>query len=148
MQYSVGTTGKVIVARLKTGDPIYSSVEGLAKKENLRCAVVWIIGSVSHGGVVVGPRNEGEFPLQVLIERFDDARELLATGTIFPNKAGAPKLHLHSAIGKGKKAIVGCPREGADCWLVDEVVIMEIVGVNAKRLKDAETGLELLTIGR
>jgi predicted DNA-binding protein with PD1-like motif len=148
MQYSVGTTGKVIVARLETGEPIYSSVEGLAKKENIRCAVVWIIGSMSHGGVVVGPRNEDEIPLQVLTERFDDARELLATGTLFPNAGGSPKLHMHAAIGKGRNALVGCPREGADCWLVDEVVIMELIDVNAKRLKDAKTGLELLTIGR
>ncbi len=146
MQYSVGKTGRTIVARLETGEAIYPALEGLAAKEGIRCAVLWIIGGIAHGGVVVGPRDQNQFPLQVLTEHFEEARELLGTGTIFPDESGAPKLHLHAAMGKKRDILVGCPREGAECWLVNEVVMLEVTDVSAKRMKDSKTGMHLLTV--
>ena len=100
-----------------------------------------------HGGVVVGPEKDDERPPRIRVERFEDAREILGIGTLFLNEAGQPKLHLHAAIGKGSVALAGCPREGADCWLVDEVVILELAGVQARRVKDAKSGFDLLQCG-
>jgi predicted DNA-binding protein with PD1-like motif len=148
MEYDVGSAGKIIVMRLKDGDPVYASIERAASAEHVACAAVWIVGGVQNGGVVVGPKVKDIFPLQVLEERFSDAREIVGFGTIFTNEQGEPKLHLHAAIGKGASAIAGCPRLGADCWLIDEVIMLEIAGLSASRKKDARSGLELLALGK
>lgn len=49
-------------------------------------------------------------------------------------------------VGRDRDVIVGCPRVNADCWLVNEVVIMELVGVEAKRVLDEKSGFELLKV--
>jgi predicted DNA-binding protein with PD1-like motif len=104
------------------------------------------VGGIKNGGVVVGPKVENVFPLQTLERTFVDAREIVGFGTVFADEYDEPKLHLHAAIGKGEEIIVGCPRKGADCWLIDEIVMLEITGLSTCRKKDAASGLELLTI--
>jgi predicted DNA-binding protein with PD1-like motif len=146
MEYEVGRTGRVLVVRLHDGDPVYASIEGVAQKERITSAAVWVVGGIKNAGVVVGPKNQDVFPLSVIEERFSDAREIVGFGTIFTNSKGEPKLHLHAAIGKGSAVIAGCPRKGADCWLVDEVIVLEIDGLSARRALDPASGIELLTL--
>ena len=148
MEYEAGRVGRAIVMRLSDGDPVYASIERVARKEKIPCAAVWMVGGVQNAGVVVGPKVQDVFPLQVLEERFADAREIVGFGTIFSNEKGEPRLHMHAAIGKGATVIVGCPRKGADCWLVDEVIMLELTGLSARRALNIESGLELLAVGR
>ena len=146
MEYEIGRAGRVVVMRLNDGDPIYASIEGAAQKEHITSAAVWLVGGIKNAGVVVGPKDLDAFPLQVIEEHFSDAREIVGVGTLFTNSKGEPKLHMHAAIGKGPAVIAGCPRKGADCWLVDEVIIMEIAGVSARRAVEAKCGMELLSV--
>jgi predicted DNA-binding protein with PD1-like motif len=146
MEYEVGRTGRIVVLRLHDGDPIYASIEGVAQKERIVSGVVWLVGGIKNACVVVGPKDQDAVPLQVIEERFSDAREIVGFGTIFTNSKGEPRLHMHAAIGKGTAVIAGCPRKGADCWLVDEVIVLEIDGVSARRAVEAKSGLELLSI--
>jgi predicted DNA-binding protein with PD1-like motif len=137
------------VARLEDGDPIYASIESIATTENFSHAMVWIIGGMKNGKVVVGPRDQdpaATFPYQTMVQEFTDAREIAGIGMLFPGADGKAKLHMHAAIGKGANPIVGCPRLGADCWLVNEVVIMELCGIAAKRVRDSVSRFELLTV--
>jgi predicted DNA-binding protein with PD1-like motif len=69
--------------------------------------------------------------------------EVLGVGTIYHDNEG-PKLHIHTAIGKGDETIVGCPRGGAKTFLTLEVTIIEIEGIEAGRKPDEDTGLNLL----
>jgi len=146
MNYSVGTTGRVIVLRLSDGEAIYPAIESVAAKETIANAMVWIIGGMKNGAVVVGPKDATKVPLETMQEVFSDEREIVGVGTLFLSSENKPKLHMHAGIGKGAKPIVGCPRMGADCWLVGEVVIMELVGVKARRVKQEKGSLELLEI--
>ena len=146
MQYSVGQPGRTVVARLETGDSIYDSIHKIATAESIISAAVWIIGGIKNGKVIVGPKKDDEFPPDVIVREFSDAREILGVGTIFPDEEGMPSLHMHAAIGKEDNPLVGCPRMGADCWLVNEVVIQEIVGMHAVRANDPASGLALLHI--
>jgi predicted DNA-binding protein with PD1-like motif len=129
--------------RLHEDDKVYDSIQEVAEKEGVASAVVFAIGGVKNGAVVVGPIDQDERPLQTIVKRFDDARELAGIGTLFKNESGEVKLHMHASIGKGSEPIVGCPRMGLDCWLVTEVVILELLGLNAVRAKEG-SGLELL----
>jgi len=96
------------------------------------------------GKVVTGPEN----PTGKVVphyEEFDDARELVGVGTLFLSE-GKPSLHFHAGIGRGDTALVGCPRAGMSVYLVLEVVITELVGLEAKRAYDEGSGLSLLAV--
>jgi hypothetical protein len=145
MEYSVGTTGRIIAARLFEGEDIYESLEAIASAEDIGSAAVLITGGLRKASVVVGPKQEepkivGDF------RDFVGPGEVLGVGTIYRDEKG-PKLHIHTAIGRGDHVIVGCPRGGADTFLVMEVTIIEIKGVKAARKFDETKGLNLLRLG-
>jgi predicted DNA-binding protein with PD1-like motif len=142
MEYAVGKTGRVIVARLFEGEDIYEAIESVASKENIKAAAVLITGGMRKGNVVVGPKTE-EPKIEPQFIPFEGPGEVLGVGTIYWNNE-APKLHIHTAIGKGGKNLVGCPRGGATTFLVLEVTIIEIDGIQGQRKKDEDTGFELL----
>ena len=142
MEYSVGRAGRIIAARLFEGEDLYESIEKIAKNEHIKSAAVLITGGFRKARVVVGPKAEkpkiiGRF------KDFDGPGEVLGTGTIYCDNEG-PKLHIHTAIGKGNETVVGCPRGGAKTFLVLEVTIFEIDGIKAGRKFDEKTGLNLL----
>ena len=144
MEYAIGKTGRVIAARLFEGENLYECIETIAKKENIESAAVFITGGFRKADVVVGPKEErpkiiGNF------KQFTGPGEVLGVGTLYCDDEG-PKLHLHTAIGRGDETIVGCPRGGAHTFLILEVTIIEILGIKATRAFDKETGLKLLKI--
>ncbi len=144
MDYTQGSLGRVFVARLEDGESVYEAVEEIAGKENISSAAVLAVGGMRTGGVVTGPENPTG-KIVPHIEEFDDARELVGVGTVFPAD-GEPTLHFHAGIGRGDSALVGCPREGMSVFLVLEVVIIELVGVKADRALDEASGFKLLKI--
>jgi predicted DNA-binding protein with PD1-like motif len=142
MEYSIGKTGRIIGARLFEGEDLYECIESIAQKENIKSAAVFITGGFRNANVVVGPKSEkpkivGNF------KDFTGPGEVLGVGTIYCDDTG-PKLHIHTAIGKGDQTVVGCPRGGAKTFLIMEVTIIEIEGIQAGRKLDAEKGLNLL----
>ena len=144
MEYSVGKTGRIIAARLFEGEDLYESIEAIAKKENIKSAAVLITGGFRKANVVVGPKTEAP-KITANFKDFAGPGEVLGVGTIYCDDAG-PKLHIHTAIGKGDETIVGCPRGGAKTFLILEVTIIEIEGIEAKRLHDKNTGFNLLRV--
>jgi predicted DNA-binding protein with PD1-like motif len=142
MEYAVGKAGRVIAARLFEGEDLYECIEEIARKENVKSAAVLITGGFRKADVVVGPKQEkprivGDF------RDFAGPGEVLGVGTIYCDDEG-PRLHIHTAIGKGERTIVGCPRGGAKTFLILEVTIIEILGLKAGRKPDETTGLTLL----
>jgi predicted DNA-binding protein with PD1-like motif len=145
VRYTQGQVGRVFVARLEDGESIYEVVEEIARRESIQAASVMAVGGMRKGKVVTGP----ESPTGKVVphyEEFDDARELLGVGTLFRHE-GQPSLHFHAGIGKGDSALVGCPRAGMSVYLVLEVIIIELVGLEAKRAYDEGSGLNLLKLG-
>lgn len=143
MEYAVAKPGRIIAARLYEGEDLYESIESIAAKENIESAAVLITGGFRKASVVVGPSQEkpkivGNF------KDFDGPGEVLGVGTIYWDAEG-PKLHIHTAIGKGGEAIVGCPRGGAKTFLILEVTIIEMKQIKASRKFDEQTGLNLLS---
>jgi len=144
MEYAQGSLGRVFVARLHEGESIYQAVEAIAGREGIVSAAVFALGGIRTGKVVTGPEN----PTGKVIphyEEFDDARELVGVGSLFPQE-GQPCLHFHAGIGRGDAALVGCPRAGMTVYLVLEVIIIELLGLQAQRELDPEKGVHLLKI--
>ena len=144
MEYTQGALGRVFVARLQDGESIYDVVLEVARRERIASAAVFAIGGMRSGKVVTGPENPTG-PVVPHFEEFDDAREMVGFGTLF-QQDGEPSLHLHAAIGRGDTALVGCPRGGMSVYLVHEVIIVEMIGVQAERKLDPEVGMHLLQI--
>jgi len=142
MEYAVGKTGRIVAARLFEGEELYESIETIAKKENIKSAAVLITGGFRKAKVVVGPKVEKP-KIVPNFREYKGAGEVLGVGTIYCDPDG-PKLHIHTAIGRGDKQIVGCPRGGAKIFLVLEVTIIEILRIKALRKHDKQTGFNLL----
>jgi len=144
MEYQIAKPGRIIIAHLSEGDELYECIESLAEKENIRAAAVLITGGFRKADVVVGPKEEkpkiiGNF------KHFEGPGETLGVGTIYCDDEG-PKMHLHAAMGKGDEIVVGCPRGGANVFLVLEVTIIEITDTTAQRKLDPTCGLKLLNL--
>lgn len=144
MDYTQGEFGRIFIARLHEGEDIYEKIEGLCTAEGVAAGVCFAVGGIARGKVVVGP-EEKSFPLKPIYREFDDAREMIGFGTIFADDDG-PKMHMHAGIGREDNPIVGCPRGGAEVFLILEVVVMEIKGVATRRELERASGLRLLSI--
>lgn len=142
MDYRVGKSGRIIAARLFEGEDIYTSIESIANKEDIKAAAVLITGGLRKADVVVGPKQEKP-KIIANFQQFVGPGEVLGVGTLYRDDK-QPKLHIHTAIGKGKEVMVGCPRGGASTFLILEVTIIEIDDVEASRQLDESTGFNLL----
>ncbi len=144
MDYQVGSMGRVIVARGHDGENVYEEIERIAKAENVRCAAVMLIGGLRTGKVITGPSDPNARSEPLTVE-FDDAREIAGVGTLFCD-GDEPRLHLHGAIGRGDVALAGCPRGGATVFCVLEIVIIEMMDIDAARVLDPQVGAKVLSL--
>ena len=155
MEYSTGKLGRVIAARFHDGENVYAGIEEIAQREKLESAMVFIVGGARRGKVVVGPKEGPQTrhtafggpagPIEPMVRSFDDAREIVGFGTIFPSD-DKPSLHMHAAMGRGDEVIVGCPRQGLDVFLVLEVILIELLDLGGRRELDPASGLRLLSL--
>ncbi|MDR3568472.1 MAG: DNA-binding protein [Syntrophobacteraceae bacterium] len=145
MRYNEGNVGRIFTLRLESGDRLPDSVVDFARDHKVRSAMVMYVGGAeATSRLVVGPEeNRGEDVIP-LVHALGGICEMVAMGTIFPDEEGNPVLHMHAAAGRDGGATVGCVRPGVDVWLVGEVIILEIEGIEGFRKKDPKTGFQLL----
>ncbi|MCX7920626.1 MAG: DNA-binding protein [Clostridia bacterium] len=141
-----GKIGRVFVLRLEDGDIIPECIEKFVEEKGITTGHVTMIGCIDECDIIVGPRKTEELPPRPMSVPIDGAHEVVATGIIAPTKDGKPVLHIHGALGRAGKTTTGCLRNGASVWVVGEVVIYEIVGVETVRLPDEKTGFTLLNV--
>lgn len=144
MKYQVGRPGRVLILRFEDRDDVLGNLVELAKKEDIRAAVVYLVGGMRQGSIVVGPEKD-EFPPTPVWKTLDESHEVVGVGTIFWLD-DTPKVHFHGAFGKKEMVKVGCLRENSETFLVLEAVIVEIDGVTARRQLDPVSGMVLLKL--
>ena len=144
MKYSEATTGRQFILRLEDGEILHEVVEQFARDHQIKAAKLMVVGGADGGSkLVVGPRESRAKVIDPMEIILDDAHEVTGFGTIFPNEANEPVSHIHLSCGRGGEVITGCARRGVKVWLVLEVVITELLGTGARRIKD-HNGFELL----
>jgi predicted DNA-binding protein with PD1-like motif len=146
MKAGEGRLGRVFVLRLEDGDLVPDCIERLAQEKGVSVGQAILVGGVGGGEVVVGPRRSEEMPPQPVMLPVDGAHEVLGVGVLVPDQSGRPVLHIHGALGRLGQTVSGCLRPGVTTWLVGEVVLYEILGVDAVRIRDEESGFELMEI--
>jgi uncharacterized protein len=141
-----GKVGRIFIIRLEEGDLIPTCIENFAAERKVSIGYAVMVGGISSGQVVVGPRNsESKIPDPMLLP-VDGAHEVVGAGVLAPDSDGKPVLHIHAALGRAGRTMTGCLRPGVTTWLVVEVVLVEILGIDAARLKDERSGFSLLTM--
>lgn len=145
MLQSQGSIGRVFVLRLEDGDTLPGSIEEFAATNNVKRAVCLLLGGVGSGRLVVGPEDGTAERITPMVNPIQAVHEAAAVGTIFPDESGLPKLHMHTALGRGESSMTGCVRQGVDIWKLAEVVVLEIEGSTMLRAVDPAFGFEVLT---
>jgi predicted DNA-binding protein with PD1-like motif len=147
MQYGEGKLGRIFILRLEEGEVLNDTLEAFARDHGIRHALAFYLGGAGDGSrVVVGPEVREDAAIIPLVHTLKGAQEVLALGTLAPNEAGEPLLHMHAALGREGAATAGCTRAGLKVWLVGEVVLLEILGTAAERRQDLKTGFQLLQV--
>ncbi|MCM8769136.1 MAG: DNA-binding protein [Candidatus Omnitrophica bacterium] len=145
MKYCQAKIGRVFVVRLEDGDKLPAILEEFASQHRVKRAICFLLGGIKDGGrLVVGPNQENARPVEPLYFELLGVHEFLALGMIFPGTDKKPHLHLHGTMGREGRSYTGCLRPGVEVWQVGEVMLVEIVGTKARRLRDDSTGFELL----
>ena len=146
MKACEGKIGRVFVIRLEDGDVVPECIERFAQENGISVGQAILVGGIGDGEVVVGPRRSEERPPQPMLLPVDGAHEVLGVGVLAPDEDDKPVLHIHAALGRSGNTMAGCLRPGVTTWLVGEVILYEITGVDVTRVKDRESGFTLLDI--
>lgn len=144
MKASEGRVGRVFLMRLEDGEVVPQCIERFAEEKGVSVGHVILIGGIGGGEIVVGPRQSEQRPPQPMLLPVDGAHEVVGVGVLAPGEDGKPILHIHAALGRAGNTISGCLRPGVQTWLVGEAILYEIVGTDAVRVKDEESGFVLL----
>ena len=148
MQFTEAKLGRIFVIRLHDGDCLHEVLEQFAAQKNVSAALCFFIGGAKEKShVVVGPKDGCSLPPEPMITLLNGVHEACGVGTIFADEEGKPKLHMHASFGRKTNTVTGCVRMGVDVWRIGEVVMLELTGAKASRVKNKETGFELLEIG-
>lgn len=145
MKYSEAQQGRVFIIRLEDGEIVHEVIEQFALDHNIKAASLIVVGGADDGSrLVVGPAEDRGVPLDPMQTVLKNAHEVSGVGTLFRDDQGQPLLHMHMACGRNEETVTGCIREGVKVWHVMEVVLLELLGTEAKRLKEAPLDLKLL----
>ena len=144
MQYSEGSLGRVFVLRMDHGEDLIESLQKFLQEKKIESCTALLMGALRDGRAVTGPELP-VVPPTPHYEAFESAWEVFGMATIYPSNEG-PKLHIHSAIGRGRQSILGCIRDKAEVYLIVEAVLFEICGLSAKRAWDEKMQLYLLSL--
>lgn len=149
MQYSEGSLGRVFALKLDEGERVPDAIEQFASEHAIQSAMVLFLGGIADKSqLVVGPEKEITDKIIPMTHVLSGIQEILAAGTLYPNESGNPVLHMHAAVGSEGDATVGCTRPGVEVWLIGEVLILELLGLQGVRKKDVASGFELLQLPR
>jgi uncharacterized protein len=145
MKYQVGEIGRIVLARFEDGEEILGNLADIARKENIRASVFYLLGGITDARIVVGPDNDKVRPPKPAWKEIMESHETLGIGTIFWYQ-DEPRIHFHGAYGKFDSVKAGCLRDKGKTFIVMEAIIVEIKGVDAVRDLDSETDMVLLKL--
>jgi uncharacterized protein len=147
MDYTEAKLGRIFVLRLHHNDVLHEAIEKFAAEKQVNRALCFFLGGAKENSkVVVGPKIGDAIPPEPMITLLKGVHEACGVGTIFPDEQGTPKLHMHASFGRKTETVTGCVRMGVDVWRIGEVVVLELAGLSAQRLKDKETSFEFLEV--
>ncbi len=143
MEYRTGTIGKVLTIRFDHGDDFLQGLQEIIRKEQIKSGWFQILGGLRQAGVVTGPK-EPTMPPEPVWREVDEAREVVGSGSVHWDN-DEPRIHLHAAMGHHGDTLTACIRKNSKVYLVLEVVLFELAGIDASRPWYEKGGFNRLT---
>ncbi|ADE37485.1 PPC domain-containing DNA-binding protein [Methanohalophilus mahii] len=145
MEYREGKIGRVFVLRVDDGEDILESITALAEEKEIEKAFLFMLGACRTANLVTGPLKD-MIPPEPLWNSFVDPHEIIGIGNIMlENKK--PVVHLHTGLGRDGKASIGCMRKYNEAFMVTEILLLEIDGMDAVRKFDSKRGFAPINFG-
>lgn len=145
MKFSEGQIGRVFVIKFEDGERLPAAIEDFARDHDVSRGMCILVGGIDSGGtIIVGPEDGNVRPPIPVPFLLEGAHEVAGVGTLFPNDEGKPRLHMHAALGREGRTHTGCIRPGVDVWLIGEVILLEILGTESRRIREPLSGFEIL----
>jgi len=143
MDYRTGSIGRVPMIRLDHGDDLLENLKEIVVKEIIKSAWFQILGGIRQAGVVTGPKQP-IMPPEPVWRDVDEAREVVGSGSIFMD-GEEPRIHLHAAMGHHGNTLTACIRKQTKVYLILEVILFELSGIDAGRPWYEQGGFNRLT---
>ncbi len=143
MDYRCGSIARVLTIRFDHGDDFLEGLKEIVAKEKIRSGWFQILGAVRHADVVIGP-EEPVMPPIAIWTSVDEAREAIGIGSVYMD-GKEPIIHLHAALGYHGETLTACVRKNSEVYLILEVLLFEITGIDASRPWWEEGGFNRLT---
>lgn len=145
MEYREGNIGRVFVLRVDDGEDILESITALAEEKSIEKAFLFMLGACRNSNLVTGPLKD-MIPPEPIWNSFVDPHEIIGIGNIMlENKK--PVVHLHTGLGRDGKASIGCMRKHNEAFMVTEILLLEIDGMDALRKFDSTRGFAPINFG-
>lgn len=141
MQFASGSPGRIFYIRFDHGEDLLAGIQTFATDHEIRSGIIHLIGAVSEGTIVTGPK-ETVLPPEPVWQTLSGVHELIGTGMIRAGPQG-PKVHLHAAAGRGGSVLAGCFRKDTRVYLIIEAVIIEFSGFSVGEEWNERTALHL-----
>jgi predicted DNA-binding protein with PD1-like motif len=143
MDYRTGSVGRVLMIRLDHGDDLLENLQKIVLKEKIQSGWFQILGGIRHAGVVTGP-EQPVMPPEPVWREVDEAREVVGSGSVFMD-GDEPRIHLHAAMGHHGDTLTACIRKQTKVYLVLEVILFELSGIDVTRPWYEKGGFNRLT---
>lgn len=145
MKYAEAKQGRVFVIRLEDGEILHEEIEKFAKQHAISAGFLTVVGGADvNSELIVGPETPRDIPVKPVSLKLENVHEVSGVGTLFPDDLGNPTLHMHMACGHQKATITGCVRKGVRTWHILEVILVELLDVECRRMPNPEMGFKLL----
>lgn len=141
MQYASGTPGRIFYIRFDHEEDLLTGLQTFICDHGIRSGMIQLIGAVSEGMLVTGPR-ETVLPPDQVWQTLRGAHEFMGTAIIRSGPKG-PSIHLHASAGRGESVLTGCFRTGTRVYIVIEAIITEFLGFEIGEVADEKSGLHL-----
>lgn len=146
MEYTSGNIGRVFFLRVDHGEDLIEALQTISRKEIIKSAFFFLLGAIEQAELVAGPREASVPPIPMWV-KIDTPHEIIGIGNIF-YEGDNPRIHLHCSIGRDEIVTTGCLRNHSKVFMVNEVYILEISGINAERVNDSEKGYSPVIFGK
>jgi predicted DNA-binding protein with PD1-like motif len=146
MLYQTGSAGRIFYIRFDHDEDLLGGIQEFAEVHQIRSGMIHLIGAVSEGSLVTGPK-ETVLPPDQVWNSLSGAHEFIGTGFIRAGRNG-PKVHLHAAAGREDSVFVGCFRENTRIYILIEAVIIEFSGFCIRDVHDPLSGLSIPEPGK
>lgn len=131
MDYRTGSIGRVLTIRFDHNEDFLEGLREILLKEHIKSAWFQILGAVRHADVVIGPEAP-VMPPKPVWKNVDEAREAIGTGSAYMD-GDEPVIHLHAALGHHGETLTACVRKNTKVYLVLEILLFELKGIDAGR---------------